>query len=183
MVLSSLIVAWEDLYFLLSSLWINKSASQKNSQLISSGYIWMITNCFCSSAYVLGTRKRIKSGHFTDFDAMFYNDLLGIPFLIICTLIIDDWSKENILRNTYGKIFEPVVAILLSGVFSAGIAYTSLWCIRATSSTTYSMIGALNKLPVSIFGLVFFKTPTTFLTISAIIIGFFSGVLYTIGKM
>ncbi|KAG5519283.1 hypothetical protein PMAC_001908 [Pneumocystis sp. 'macacae'] len=138
MVLSSLVIAWEDIYFLLSSLWINQPISQENHQFVFSGYVWMIMNCFCSSAYVLGTQKRIKSGHFTDFDAMFYNDLLGIPFLIICTLIIDDWSKENISRNTYGKRIEPFVAILLSGIFSSGIAYTSLWCIRVTSSTTYS---------------------------------------------
>ncbi|KAG4306465.1 hypothetical protein PORY_000453 [Pneumocystis oryctolagi] len=182
MVLSSLIIAWEDLYFLLSSLFVLKPFSKENYIFLHYGYIWMLMNCFCSSVYILGTRKKMKLKRFTDFDAMFYNDLLGIPLLIICTLTIDDWSNENIARNMHGKKIISMISILLSGILSSGISYTSLWCIRVTSSTTYSMVGALNKLPISIFGLLFFKTPATFSTISAIILGFLSGILYTIEK-
>ncbi|KTW25615.1 hypothetical protein T552_03475 [Pneumocystis carinii B80] len=153
MILSSLMIAWDDLYSLLSGLWFRRSFLLDHSFLYY-GYLWIITNCICSSAYVLETRKKIKSGHFTDFDSMFYSNLLGIPILIICTLTMDDWSSQNITLNKINII--PIISILLSGIFSAGIGYTSLWCIRVTSSTTYSMIGALNKLPVSITGLVFF---------------------------
>ncbi|QSL65351.1 hypothetical protein MERGE_002661 [Pneumocystis wakefieldiae] len=168
MILSSFMVAWEDLYSLLTGLWLRQSFLLDHSFLYY-GYLWIITNCICSSAYVLEIRKKNKSNHSTNFDAMFYSNLLGIPILIVCSLILDDWSSENIARNRINII--SITAILLSGIFSAGLGYTSLWCIRVTSSTTYSMIGALNKLPVSITGLIFFHTPATFSTISAIILG------------
>ncbi|KAG4302111.1 hypothetical protein PCK1_001670 [Pneumocystis canis] len=197
MILSSFVAAWEDLYSLILSLLLRQPILQENHLFMYSGYIWMITNCFCSSAYVLEMRKRMKSNHFTDLDGMlfpyycpsesylaiFYNGLLGIPFLIICTLTMDNWNSENISRNSNDKKVLPIITILLSGIFSAGISYTSLWCVRVTSSTTYSMVGALNKLPISISGLIFFKTPATFSTVSAIILGFFSGILYTLEKI
>lgn len=40
------------------------------------------------------------------------------------------------------------------------------------------MVGALNKLPIAISGLVFFSAPVTVGSVSAIIIGFFSGIVY-----
>lgn len=45
------------------------------------------------------------------------------------------------------------------------------------------MVGALNKLPLSIVGLVFFDAPVTFGSVSAIICGFVSGIVYTLAKL
>ena len=33
--------------------------------------------------------------------------------------------------------------MIFTGAASIFISYTSAWCVRATSSTTYSMVGAL----------------------------------------
>ena len=52
-----------------------------------------------------------------------------------------------------------------------------------TSSTTYSMVGALNKLPIAVSGLVFFAAPVTFGSVSAIIIRFISGIVYAWAKV
>lgn len=115
---------------------------------------------------------------------MFYNNLLSIPLLVLCTLFLEDWSSENILRN-----FPPVnrssifFAMVLSGLSSVFISYTSAWCVRVTSSTTYSMVGALNKLPLALSGLIFFDAPVTFGSVSAIVIGFISGIVYSIAKL
>jgi GDP-mannose transporter len=45
------------------------------------------------------------------------------------------------------------------------------------------MVGALNKLPIAISGLVFFDAPATFASISAIFIGFISGLVYAVAKL
>ena len=69
---------------------------------------------------------------------MFYNNLLSIPILIVCTLLLEDWSSANILKN-----FPPatrnglMTGIFISGLSSVFISYTSAWCVRVTSSTTY----------------------------------------------
>ena len=41
-------------------------------------------------------RKKIKSIGFSDWDTMFYNNLLSIPVLALSSLVVEDWSKENL---------------------------------------------------------------------------------------
>ena len=45
------------------------------------------------------------------------------------------------------------------------------------------MVGALNKLPIAISGLIFFDAPVTLASVSAITVGFISGVVYAIAKV
>jgi len=45
------------------------------------------------------------------------------------------------------------------------------------------MTGALNKLPLAISGLVFFDAPVTFASVSAIFLGFISGLVYALAKI
>ncbi|KAJ5179611.1 hypothetical protein N7492_002821 [Penicillium capsulatum] len=180
MVLSSIIAAWADIKHAVES---SGDTSSKVSTL-NAGYVWMLINCLCTSSYVLGMRKRIKLTNFKDFDTMFYNNLLSIPVLIVFTLLVEDWSAANLARNfpevNRNGIF---IAMVLSGLSSVFISYTSAWCVRVTSSTTYSMVGALNKLPIAVSGLVFFDAPVTFPSVSAIAVGFVSGIVYAVAKI
>ncbi|KAE8132205.1 GDP-mannose transporter [Aspergillus pseudotamarii] len=180
MVLSSIIAAWADIKHAVES----SGDTSAQVSTLNSGYIWMLINCLCTSSYVLGMRKRIKLTNFKDFDTMFYNNLLSIPVLVILTGLMEDWSSANINRN-----FPPadrssiMFAMILSGLSSVFISYTSAWCVRVTSSTTYSMVGALNKLPIALSGLIFFDAPVTFPSVSAITVGFVSGIVYAIAKI
>lgn len=114
---------------------------------------------------------------------MFYNNLLTIPVLLISSLLFEDWSSPNLQRN-----FPPasrqslMIGMVYSGLAAIFISYCTAWCIRATSSTTYAMAGALNKLPMAIAGLIFFSDPVTFGSVTAIFLGFVSGLLYTLAK-
>jgi GDP-mannose transporter len=115
---------------------------------------------------------------------MFYNNLLTIPVLIVATLLFEDWSPENVKANlpieTRNSQF---IGMIYSGLATIFISYASAWCIRVTSSTTYSMVGALNKLPIAVSGLVFFNAPVTFGSVSAIFLGFVSGIVYAWAKV
>ncbi|EME82266.1 uncharacterized protein MYCFIDRAFT_197434 [Pseudocercospora fijiensis CIRAD86] len=186
MVLSSIIAAWADISHALASYSgdaVTGEAAEKISTL-NAGYIWMALNCLSSAGYVLGMRKRIKLTNFKDFDTMFYNNLLSIPILLICTLLLEDWSSANIAINfPPGRQQLMIAAMIFTGLSSIFISYTSAWCVRVTSSTTYSMVGALNKLPIAISGLVFFDAPVTLASVSAIFVGFVSGVVYALAKV
>lgn len=60
------------------------------------------------------------------------------------------------MTNTYGlSIFG---LLIFNGSL---IAFSSFWCVRSTSATTYSVIGSLNKIPLSILGEFLFKEPLT----------------------
>lgn len=72
MVLSSVIAAWADVQHALQRFGhASEEASAKVSTL-NAGYMWMMFNCICSAAYVLGMRKRIKLTNFKDFDSGCY---------------------------------------------------------------------------------------------------------------
>jgi GDP-mannose transporter len=115
---------------------------------------------------------------------MYYNNLLTIPILLVASLFLEDWSSANI-----GKNFPPegrnalITAMVISGLSSVFISYTSAWAVRVTSSTTYSMVGALNKLPIALSGLIFFDAAVTFGSVSAIFVGFVSGIVYALAKV
>ncbi|KAH7913062.1 hypothetical protein BJ138DRAFT_1134343 [Hygrophoropsis aurantiaca] len=147
------------------------------------GYFWMFLNCLSSAGYVLLMRKRIKITGFSDWDSMFYNNLLSIPVLFLFSIVVEDWGSENLIRNFPEDTRHVLLsAIAFSGAAAVGISYTTAWCVRTTSSTTYSMVGALNKLPVAASGLLFFGDAVTFGSVSAIGVGFFAGVVYAVAK-
>lgn len=146
------------------------------------GYMWMAFNVVCTAARLLVMRKLIKQTN--DWDSMYYNNLLSIPVLILCSLLFEDWSRPNLARNfppeTRNGLLLGMVYSGLGGIF---ISYCSVWCLRVTSSTTFSMVGALNKLPIALSGLVFFGDPITMGSVSAIVIGFVSGIVYAWAKI
>lgn len=72
MVFGSIIAAWADISHALSGDTLTGEAADKVATL-NSGYVWMLINCFCSAAYVLGMRKRIKLTNFKDFDSRILN--------------------------------------------------------------------------------------------------------------
>jgi GDP-mannose transporter len=115
---------------------------------------------------------------------MFYNNLLTIPVLFLCSFIFENWTHDNIALNFPVESRNSlIIGFIYSGLATIFISYCSAWCIRVTSSTTYSMVGALNKLPIAVSGLVFFAAPVTFGSVSAIIIGFISGIVYAWAKV
>ena len=115
---------------------------------------------------------------------MFYNNLLSIPIILACSLLLEDWSSANIMKNFPPSSRSHIIfAMVVTGFGTVFISYASAWCVRVTSAATYSMAGALNKIPIAISGLVFFDAPVTVPSVSAIAIGSISGIVYAIAKM
>lgn len=181
MVLSSIIAADADF----------SSTKPKDAPIL--GYFWMLMNCFSSAAFVVfmrfTMRKMSPSQPFKDFDTVFYNNILTAPMFFVLSFSGADgnlweaidyyWTPENhVARNSF------ILALLFSGISAFWISYASSWCMRVTNSTTYSMVGSLNKLPIAISGLIFFKdTEVTVGSVGSILLGFGAGVIYTIAKL
>lgn len=128
-------------------------------------------------------RKRIKATGFKDWDSMFYNNLLSIPVLVVFSVLVEDWGTASLSAN-----FPPANRVLLlsaiafSGAAAVFISYSTAWCVRVCGSTTYSMVGALNKLPVAASGMLFFGDPVNFGNVSAIAVGGVAGLVYAVAK-
>jgi len=100
-------------------------------------------------------------------------------------LITEDWKSVGeyyLLEEHSQEMHRLVKALLLSGVSAFSISYCSAWCLRVTNSTTYSLIGALNKLPLAIIGMLFFEDPITVGGSLAVMLGLASGLVYTYAK-
>ncbi|KAJ1851490.1 GDP-mannose transporter into the lumen of the Golgi [Coemansia sp. RSA 638] len=167
MVMSSMVGAWNDMTF---NGW---------------GYFWMSTNCLASATFVIHMRKVIKQVNFQDFDTVYFNNLLTLPLYVVLSLVQEDWSgfvdyysdKANAVElNSFAR------GIFISGIAAFAISYCSPWCLRTTSSTTYSMIGALNKLPIALFAMMWFPDPVTAGGVMAVLLGFGAGLVYTHAK-
>ncbi|KAJ5290769.1 GDP-mannose transporter [Penicillium angulare] len=183
MVLSSVVAAWADIQSALNGDGHSDETAAAISTL-NAGYAWMGLNVFCTASYVLGTRKFITSLNFKNWDTMYYNNLISLPIMIVCSLVTEDWSSANLARNFPVETRNNLmIGMLYSGLGAIFISYSSAWCIRKTSSTTYSFVGYLNKLPLAISGIVFFGAPVTFGSVTAILLGFFSGLIYGYGKL
>lgn len=185
MVLSSVVAAWADIQH---ALYGQAAAAGSDTaaalSTLNAGYAWMGMNVFCTAAYVLSMRKVIKKMNFKDWDTMFYNNLLTIPVLFVLSFLFENWSEKNLLANfPVATRNSLMIGMVYSGLATIFISYCSAWCIRVTSSTTYSMVGALNKIPIAVSGLIFFHAPVTFGSVSAIVIGSISGIVYAWAKV
>ncbi|KAF9305840.1 GDP-mannose transporter into the lumen of the Golgi [Mortierella antarctica] len=176
MVLSSVIAGWSD---------IGTFVPKDPTDVIqfNPGYMWMALNCLSSAGYVLYMRKRIKFFNFKDFDTVYYNNLLSFPVMLFLSVCLEGWTSGELSRTFSPDVRSALcVAVLLSGASSFLISYGSAWCVRCTSSTTYSMVGALNKLPVAASGILFMGDPATMGNVLGILFGFIAGLLYSYSK-
>lgn len=183
MVFSSVIAAWADVKATTDA---GNHPDDTSAALksLNAGYAWMFANVFCAAAYVLGKGRVMKRLQTRDWDATFYNNLLSVPVLVAGSFLLEDWSPENFARNFPEDTRRSlVIGMIYSGAGAVFISYASTWCQRVTGSTTFSMVGALNKLPIAISGLIFFNAPVTFGSVSAIFIGFVSGLVYAWAKI
>ena len=69
MVLSSVVAAWADIRAALQSYGHDSVETAVALSTLNAGYLWMMVNCICNAAFVLGMRKRIKLTNFKDFDS------------------------------------------------------------------------------------------------------------------
>ncbi|KPV73332.1 uncharacterized protein RHOBADRAFT_29059 [Rhodotorula graminis WP1] len=179
MVVSSLIAASPDVLR-----WMNGvGAAPSVGAQSSAGYLWMFFNCFVSAGYVLAMRKRIKVTNFKDWDSMFYNNLLSIPVLVVFSILFETWSSDNLERNFPAETRTSLLSLMaFSGAAAVFISYCTAWTVRTTSSTTFSMVGALNKLPVAASGILFFGDPANFSNVCSILVGFMAGIVFAMAK-
>jgi len=75
-----------------------------------------------------------------------------------------------------------IALAVFSGVSSVGISFASFWTVRSTSPTTYSVVGSLNKIPLTVLGVVVFKTKLNLLGGVSIMIGLSGGIVYSLVK-
>ncbi|KAM3691631.1 hypothetical protein ACB098_08G028500 [Castanea mollissima] len=152
------------------------------------GYAWQIMNCILTASYSLTLRrvmdeakKSTRSGSLNEVSMVLLNNLLSLPFAIFLIILFGEWEYVINADVTKSPMFWVVATA--SGFLGLAISFTSMWFLQQTSPTTYSLVGSLNKIPISIAGLVLFKVPLSLPNCFSILFGLFAGVFFARAKM
>ncbi|KAI3875345.1 hypothetical protein MKX03_027439 [Papaver bracteatum] len=152
------------------------------------GYTWQILNCFLTASYsltlrrVMDTAKQVtKSGNLNEFTMVLLNNTLSLPLGL---LLIFLFNEVDYLFDT-PLLRMPTFWLVMtsSGFLGLAISFTSMWFLHQTGATTYSLVGSLNKIPLSVAGILLFHVPTSFQNFTSILFGLLAGVFFARAKM
>lgn len=166
------------------------------------GYLWMFCNCVFTASYILYMRyansstvetsshssaevRKLRSitaqrrQSLSKLGVVYYNNYLSIIILLpVCLLRGDLWRlyhlREALLTGSF------LLVNLLAGLCGVGLNFASLWCISATSATTYAIVGSLNKVPITILGYWLFNTQLSYPAMIFIAVSVFGSLLHAL---
>ncbi|KAI4345081.1 hypothetical protein L6164_012246 [Bauhinia variegata] len=148
----------------------------------------MIANCFLTASYsltlrrVMDTAKQVtKSGNLNEFSIILLNNTLSLPLGILLIFVFNE--VDYLLRTPLLRLPSFWMVMTLSGFLGLAISFTSMWFLYQTGATTYSLVGSLNKIPLSIAGILLFKVPTSLENSASILFGLLAGVFFARAKM
>ncbi|XP_058109208.1 GDP-mannose transporter GONST2-like isoform X3 [Magnolia sinica] len=152
------------------------------------GYAWQTVNCVLTASYSLTLRRVMdtakqstRSGTLNEISMVLLNNVLSLPFAIFLILIFSEW--ESVYNSHVIRTPMFWVVATASGLLGLAISFTSMWFLSQTGPTTYSLVGSLNKIPISIAGILLFNVPLSLPNLFSILFGLFAGVFFAKAKM
>lgn len=140
------------------------------------GLFWTFANIFCTVGYVLYMKKLLSTvtNEIGKYGPVFYNNLLSLPFLFFPALP----SLPDLLSSIVEAPGAAKMCLALMVFVGAVMTFGTFWAMRATSPTTYSITGALNKVPLAFLGVIIFSHYPTNAGYFGICCALGAGVLY-----
>ncbi|XP_041997987.1 GDP-mannose transporter GONST1-like isoform X2 [Salvia splendens] len=152
------------------------------------GYTWQFINCFLTASYsltlrrVMDTAKQVtNSGELNEFSMVLLNNTLSLPLGVLLVFVFNE--VDYLLQTPLLRLPTFWLVMTFSGFLGLAISFTSMWFLHQTGATTYSLVGSLNKIPLSIAGIFIFKVPTSLENSASIFFGLLAGVLFARAKM
>lgn len=144
------------------------------------GYTWALINCVSSTAYVLYMKLVLKNTGVSEFAAVLLNNFIALPMLL--PFIIYGDQLYPALEYLHRATVSFWLLFIVNGLSGFLLSLSSFWCVKTTSPTTYSMVGSLNKIPLTLIGWLLFSAPMTSLGVASVSTGLAGGILYTLAK-
>ncbi|KAF3795588.1 GDP-mannose transporter [Nymphaea thermarum] len=96
-------------------------------------------------------KQATRSGSLNEVSMVLLNNLLSLPFAIFLIISFNEWEYVYSLDMIRLPMFWVVATA--SGFLGLGISFTSMWFLHQTGPTTFSLVGSLNKIPLSVAGI------------------------------
>lgn len=140
------------------------------------GYAWMVANILSTSAYVVYLKKLMVVDLSTRTESVFFTNLLSIPVLLLMSLSFDPLEPVFVdLKLGAGILLSAACAYLTS--------FSTAWSVKSLSSTSYTMLGALNKLFLSASGFLVFDESFDYTKFISLLIGIASAAVYSLDSI
>lgn len=144
----------------------------------AAGVFWTFMNIFFTVAYVLYMKRLLGdvSREIGRYGPVFYNNLLSLPFLLPSCIATLPELGAAIVDSSAGAKLCLLLMILVGSVMT----FASFWCMKVTSPTTYSVTGALNKIPLAVMGVFIFGHVPSAVGWTGIVVALSGGLWYTL---
>ena len=147
----------------------------------AAGYAWVALNCCLQAGYVLYMRKAKRDTKLNEWGMALYNNTLTVAIMGLACLVSGELHQAVTAFPHWGSS-SFLFLLILSGAVGTCLSLAVFWVVSETSPTTYSMIGATNKVPVALISALFFSTAISFKGALSIGIGITSGIGYAYVK-
>jgi hypothetical protein len=97
--------------------------------------------------------------------------------------VCDNSYESNVLFNKEFQSSTFILANAVAGVLGFYLNFASVWCVSATSATTYAIVGSVNKVPITILGFWLFQARMTFEGLIFVAFATLGGFLYAYSKL
>uniref|UniRef100_A0A0E0QDD8 Sugar phosphate transporter domain-containing protein n=1 Tax=Oryza rufipogon TaxID=4529 RepID=A0A0E0QDD8_ORYRU len=144
--------------------------------------VWISLTLMLTLRHVMDSAKQAtKSGNLNELSMVLLNNILSVPLGIILVLGFNE--VEYLFETPLLRMPMFWIVITASGVLGLAISFTSMWFLHQSSATTYSLVGSLNKIPLSIAGILLFKVRTSMENSFSILFGLLAGVFFARAKL
>ncbi|ELA42724.1 uncharacterized protein VICG_00039 [Vittaforma corneae ATCC 50505] len=140
------------------------------------GYYWMVANIFSTAAYILYLKKLMVVDMSTRTESVFFTNLLSVPTLFLLSMLFDPMEIPKMTLPL-------IISIIGSGIAAYFTSFSTAWSMKILSSTSYSMLGAMNKLIVSASGFLVFDENFERVKMLALLVGILSGMVYSLDSI
>lgn len=161
-------------------------ASMNDLEFSKIGYMWTFANCLATTGFVLYAQSAIARTNLSTFGKVYYNNVLALPLVFVVDLFVfgDFHRLLTTDKETFISFlsFDFMLLWFVSGFLGFLQSMASLRAQHLTTPTTYSMVGALNKIPLTFLGIFMFHTPMTTKGVISVTVSIVAGALYSYSK-
>ncbi|KAL2906818.1 GDP-mannose transporter GONST1 [Bienertia sinuspersici] len=144
--------------------------------------VWAALFLMLTLRRVMDTAKQVtQSGNLNEFTMVLLNNTLSLPLGVLLIFIFNE--VDYLYETPLLKLPSFWLVMTLSGFVGLAISFTSMWFLHQTGATTYSLVGSLNKIPLSIAGIFLFHVPTSLQNSTSILFGLLAGVFFARAKL
>lgn len=146
----------------------------------NAGVLWTAVNIAVTVLYTLYMKKLMGdvSKIVGPYGPIYYNNMLSLPIFLVCGFTeFPSFFGALLHTSTMGKLFFFVMTVI-----SSFMTFGVFWCMHETSPTTFSVVGALNKVPVTLLGMIVFQQFPSIIGYAGIVVALLGGFLYSFGS-